>query len=517
MNLYPYSEVIITSSTVAQANKMVEEKIRDELIKKLSPYLLYMFDNEYLVLTKLDEGYRLENKLNGSTLKVLPCMDSSRGSRATLLIYEECRLLKKGMIDSVFEKMAHPRQAKYFVSNSEYSTNSRWREECQHIYITSARYKYEWFWTLFKTVFTRMYTDKYATCSVFAGDIFMAIDNGLKTWGDYRNGKASGEMDFHMEDLNEMIGEAEDAFFTIKSFKENQTIENAFKPPTPVQVVMNLLPKNRPKELDKEVRLIGADFAFADTTSNQKNDNTIIILMSLIWNGKKFLRQVEMVAGHRASDSLGATDRIRELKYDYDADYVVMDLKNGGEVLFNYLGLYKENPERGSHWNPHGLGITDGNKYQLISSNKLADLKSRTVDKDYIPCLIPMIGTSELNSIMWAELKRQLENGNLKFLISMSNRQEILEDTGEYFNLTPENLAKELEPYGQTDLLIQEAINLKTELRNDKIKLVEPKSGTKDRIVILSYLNYIASMIENSWQKQSQDDDFDVDDIQLVW
>lgn len=144
MNLYPYSEVIITSSTVAQANKMVEEKIRDELIKKLSPYLLYMFDNEYLVLTKLDEGYRLENKLNGSTLKVLPCMDSSRGSRATLLIYEECRLLKKGMIDSVFEKMAHPRQAKYFVSNSEYSTNSRWREECQHIYITSARYKYEW-------------------------------------------------------------------------------------------------------------------------------------------------------------------------------------------------------------------------------------------------------------------------------------------------------------------------------------------------------------------------------------
>ena len=192
-------------------------------------------------------------------------------------------------------------------------------------------------------------------------------------------------------------------------------------------------------------------------------------------------------------------------------------LKNGGEVLFNYLGLYKENPERGSHWNPHGFGITDGNKYQLISSNKLADLKSRTVDKDYIPCLIPMIGTSELNSIMWAELKRQLENGNLKFLISMSDRQAILEDTGEYFNLTPENLAKELEPYGQTDLLIQEAINLKTELRNDKIKLVEPKSGTKDRIVILSYLNYIASMIENSWQKQSQDDDFDVDDIQLIW
>ena len=46
MNLYPYSEIVITSSTVPQANKLVEKKIRDELIKKLSPYLLYMYEKE---------------------------------------------------------------------------------------------------------------------------------------------------------------------------------------------------------------------------------------------------------------------------------------------------------------------------------------------------------------------------------------------------------------------------------------------------------------------------------------
>lgn len=143
MNLYPYSEVVITSSTISQANKMVEDKIRDEIIKKLSPYLLYMYDNEYLVITHPDDGYKIENKLNGSILRVLPCMDSSRGVRATLLIYEECRLLKKTMIDSVFEKMAHPRQAKY-MAISKYAKSSRWQEECQHIYITSARYKFEW-------------------------------------------------------------------------------------------------------------------------------------------------------------------------------------------------------------------------------------------------------------------------------------------------------------------------------------------------------------------------------------
>lgn len=195
MNLYPYSEVVITSSTLPQANKMVEDKIRDEIIKKLSNYLLYMYDNEYLIITKSDDGYKIVNTLNGSILRVLPCLDSSRGVRATLLIYEECRLLKKGIIDSVFEKMAHPRQAKY-LEKQEYISNKRWLEECQSIYITSARFKFEWFWRTFKDCVTGVYTDNKTRYNIFAGDIFMSIANGLKTWGDYRKSKKmSGEMD----------------------------------------------------------------------------------------------------------------------------------------------------------------------------------------------------------------------------------------------------------------------------------------------------------------------------------
>lgn len=80
--LYPYSEIVITSSTVPQASKLVEKKIRDEIIKKLSPYLLYMYEHEYIVITKSntsDGGYSIENKLNGSTIKVMPCLDSARG------------------------------------------------------------------------------------------------------------------------------------------------------------------------------------------------------------------------------------------------------------------------------------------------------------------------------------------------------------------------------------------------------------------------------------------------------
>ncbi len=94
--LKSYSEIVITSSTIPQAAKLVEKKIRDEIIKKLSPYLLYMYQHEYIVITKSttsDGGaYIVENKLNGSTITVLPCLDSSRGRQKysrTLPLYIE--------------------------------------------------------------------------------------------------------------------------------------------------------------------------------------------------------------------------------------------------------------------------------------------------------------------------------------------------------------------------------------------------------------------------------------------
>lgn len=514
MNLYPYSEVVITSSTIAQANKMVEDKIRDEIIKKLSDYLLYMYEKEYLVITKPDDGYKIENKLNGSIMRILPCQDSSRGPRATLLVYEECRLLKKNMVDSVFEKMAHPRQAKY-LANPIYGNNPRWKEECQHIYITSARYKFEWFWTLFKKTFTRHFTDRKSSCNIFAGDIFTSIANGFKTWGDYRNGLAGGEMDFRMEDLNEMMGESEDAFFTIKSFRENQILEECFRPPTVQQLYLQEDIGNKPKE-ENEIRLIISDFAFANTTSKEKNDNTIILFMSLHWKKNRFERHIDYLEGYPASDSLGAADRVRALIYDYDADYYILDLRNGGEVLYNYITMPKENEERGQYWNVHGLGLSP--KYQILPQGKLDDLRQRTVDKTPIQCIIPVTATGESNSLMWVSLKKQLECNNIKFLVSMQDRQTLLEDTGRYYSFSSsEELAYDLLPYGQVDLLVQEAVNLKAEFKNDKVKLVEPRSSTKDRVVVLSYGNYIADLIENEWNKQNQKQDIDLSKIQLVF
>ena len=412
--------------------------------------------------------------------------------------------------------MAHPRQAKY-LENPEYSNDKRWLEECQSIYITSARYKFEWFWRTFKDCVTGYYTDKKTRYNFFAGDIFLSIANGLKTWGDLRmSKKMSGEMDFLMEDLNIMIGEAEDAFFDIQHFKENQIIDKAFIPPTPTDIYIGNDLGN-PKKKQNEVRLVITDYAFANTTTSEKNDNTIFMCMSLHWKGNRFERHVDYMGGWPASDSIGACDRARELFWDYDADYFLPDTRAGGEVLYNHMTEMLDNPERGSKWNPHGLTVCDRMEYQVVPVTKIQDLRQRTVDPKAVPCIIPIIGTSELNSTCWVELKKQLECNNVKFLISKQDRQEILEDNGKFFEMSSEQLAEELVPYAQVDWLVQEAINLKAEFKNDKVKLVEPRSSTKDRAVVLAYGNYVASLIENEWNKQEQEEDINIDDFELVW
>ena len=516
MLLFPYSEIIITASTIPQANVLVEKKIRDELIKKLSPYLLYLYEKEYLVITKSDDGYKITCTLNGSTLEVLPALDSSRGRRATFLIYEECRLIKKSMIDSVFSPMAHPRQAKY-LSNPVYANDKRWLEECQSIYITSARYKYEYFWNTFKETFTGYFYDKRTHYNIFAGDIFMSIDNGLKTWGDYRKSKKMlGEYDNRMENLNEMIGENEDAFFTIKSFKQNQIIQRCFRPPTDMDIYLNHDMGNSPKE-DTEIRLVISDYAFANTTSNQKNDNTIIMCMSLRWKGNRFERHVDYIEGYPAGDSLGAADRAREIFWDYEADYLIPDLRSGGEALFNKMTMELENPNHGVLWDKRGLTVSDELELHVVPEGKLQDLRNRTVDKNAVPCIIPITGSTTLNSTMWIELRKQLDNGNIKFLVPMQTYQESLEDNGDIFGMTSEEVADSLLPYAQVDLLVNEAVNLKAEIKDGGVKLSEPKNGFKDRAVCLSYGNYIASKIENIWQRRMVNQKVDYSDIQLVW
>lgn len=501
--LKPYSEIHITATTIPQAKKMVQEKMDREACEKLSPVLKYLKDQGKIVFKYGDQI--VVEFWNGSRIWVDVADDSSRGGRATLLIYEECRLLKKTIIDSVFSKMAHPRQAAFLKevnpdTGQQYVKEQRWMEECQEIYITSARFKSEWFWTQFKKVVIECYTNNHIEYNFFAGDIFLSMMFGLKTKADYlKSKKMSNELEFEMEDLNLMISIAENAFFDRDDFKKNQIIKTAFKPPTMEQIITGE-DINRTKR-DNEYRILFVDYAFANTTSKEANDNTVIGCMYGIYEDGEMKKGVNYITQHDASDSIGTEHLIRTLFQQYKADYLIIDLRNGGETAYNLLTTEWVNPEYPKDiWNSHGLIACTDEEINVVPKNKIEDLSNRAVDKQGIPCVIPFIGTAELNSNMWIQLKKDLAQGKIELLIDDLDFENQFEDTEEYYTMTPEERITVRLPYTQTMLLINEAVNLSQEWRDGKCKLSEPRTGTKDRAVAFAYGNYFFSLLENKLQ-----------------
>ena len=511
--LYPYTEVVITASTVDQGAKMVRAKIQGEIIGKLSPILKYLYDQGQIKINVGKDSVQVKFEFNHSMIQVLPPLDSSRGERATLIIYEECRLLKRGDVESIFTPMKHPRQPEY-LQKDEFNINPQLLEEATEIYITSARFKVEWFWTKFKEVLKESYVDTRNTYSVFAADIFTAIKYGLKTENDwYMIQRTTNDLDRRMEYLNEMVGEVEDAYFTFDLFRKCQTLIKAFRPPT-IQEIMDGIDLNNRKKGSREYRILSIDFAFANTVKGgEKNDNTIIECIAGQYNRGHITRKAEYLETIAGGESETALRRIRELFWDYQADYIILDLRSGGEVMYNDLTKEYYHPNRsGQDWNEHGFTVLDDMKLQLLSENKIEDLRNRTVDPEAIPCIIPIQGTPDLNSTMWQKLRRSMVDNELKLLQDDAEHQADLEKHAWYLKLDSVERMKHNLPFVQNTLLVNEGINLKPEWREGKIKLKEPRNCTKDRMVALSYGNYWFSILEAKLAKEDQTQDFNIEE-----
>ena len=155
----------------------------------------------------------------------------------------------------------------------------------------------------------------------------------------------------------------------------------------------------------------------------------------------------------------------------------------------------------------------------VLPKAKLEDLKSRAVDPQAIPAIIPIQGTEELNSNMWLDLQKALQGEYIHFLIDELNLETLMEEDLSYFDLSSEEKAIIKLPYVHTLEMIGEAISLNQTWNGGKVKLHEPTTtdATKDKIVAVSYCNYIATLLENKYAIQNQNDTSMIDIEQLVF
>lgn len=514
--LYPRSEIVLTATTIKTARKMVNEKIRDELCSVFSPKLKWLYDNGFIKFVDNEDEVRIKFLFNDSSITVLPQQESARGSRATMLVFEECRLLKKVMVDSVFIPMRHARVPAYRANNDEYKKDPLLIERAKIIYLTSTRYKYEWFWRQWVITVNNFFGNKKLKYNIFAGDMYVATAHGFMTDEDIEAGKIGmSDMEFRMEYLNEPIGEVEGAFYTLEMFKKNSIIQRGLVPPTYEEYITKYykgeLPWFREKKKD-EIRAIYVDFAFTDTVSKTKDsDNTVIGCMSGFPNDTtdKVLRNIEYMETYSGGKKDESILRIRELFFFYDADVLIVDARNGGEDRMIDLTKPFYHEEMGLNMNGFGMYRDDEILSYFTAQAKVENLRKRTVDPNAIPVIIPVYGQDDRNNNYHLAMKAALENGSIRLLIDEIELKNELSEEGLWAMMSPNERMRHSLGHVQLDIMVEEAIKLEQSLKKGFIALNVVGSNKRDRIVATEYANYFFHLLELKMLKKKYTPDVD--------
>lgn len=323
--LLPGVQIAITSLTLGQSNKIIDDKI-DKLLssdkKGISPILKQLRTDGYINFTKdKTTGGRVVEYDNGSKIFAVACNETGRGARANITITDEARIVKKRDYESIVEPMLEP-----------YNFNGLMIEPKQ-IFMTSARTKDNWVWTYLKTVVRKHYTDKRIKYGFFAGDIFTAVANKIQTKNQYLTRRENtNDLDFEMEFLNLWLGETEGSLFLYDDFHKNQVLETAFLPTTNDDYCYNI--KNKYDfSHENEIRILAMDIA---VSGGRENDNTVFVLGNIDIETNQ--RKVEYIKAENGLNSQKQIVMIKRLFYDYKCTYFVMDSK--GETSPFYIVIY---------------------------------------------------------------------------------------------------------------------------------------------------------------------------------
>lgn len=331
--LYPHSEIVIASATRKQAELIISKKIEGELMRASS-----QLRAEIKCIKKVNDNLCVFFN-NGSIITAIVANDNARGERSTVLVREENRMIKKSIDSSVLSPFQHIRSVG-FRSLPEYSNIPELEEEPVNIYITSSWFDNgHWMWEIADTAFNQMLKNKSQIFLAF--DLSVVIEHGFKTKKQLKlEKKKIDELSWRIEYLNERVKENTSAFFNYQELARQQRLVRPFYPRKTIDVLTG---KKNPFAIPRqngEIRIVACDMAFVE---GDKNDNSIFSCMRLlpestthtladksieISNG--YHRQVPYLESIQGGDTDKQAIRIRQLFADFEADYIVLDLRNAG-------------------------------------------------------------------------------------------------------------------------------------------------------------------------------------------
>ena len=500
--LYKGTKFRIGSSTEKQAKLIVSEKIIDELCE-WSP-----------ILRKEIVDYSTRNNdifvkfRNGSKITVFVANENARGLRSNAICREETRMIKKKVEDSVISPFQTPRKPKYLFKD-EYKNNKDLKEQPVDIYISSSWYDDgNWMWGIADQAMNAMIHHKDGLMLAF--DESIAIKHELKTVEQLiKEKKKQDPATWQIEFLNLKVRDSLSSYFTYSMLISRQISKHPFYPRNVLDYKNGKKNKYAIPKLDNEVRVISNDIAFV---AGNQNDNSVYACIRGIPESVTYEsdnHSVEIKQGyHRSypyleSNQIGDTTlqaiRIRQLYEDFNADYIVIDSRNGGLQVVYTLQKVLYDEERGVEYAP--LKCMNNDEYSKVCSDPSAK-----------PCIFVINATQNLNSDIAIAFRKNLTESKIDFLVNFNTAQEdILFTNQDYINnaLTDNQIDYE-RPFLETQALINECAELQYEKmpQTGVIKIHEQGKNRKDRYTAASYGSYFFDQLELDMLSSSSDYEF---------
>lgn len=405
--------------------------------------------------------------------------------------------MDKDKYDSIVRPFAIARQAP-FLKNPKYA---HLIEEPKEILITSAYYKHLWWYDEMKENIKMMLEGDKAGVIYF--DYPVAIRHGIKTKKLLAKDKKKMDIiSFQQEYENIPYGENSNAYFKLDMFKKNTTIKKAFYPLRKDNYDKKKNPNNI-KRVDGEIRLLSADIA---TRKGNDNDNTIITCIRLIPTTKGYIREIVYMESHQGENTTLQTLRIKQIYFDFEADYIVLDMQNAGISIYDQLGSVTKDEERGIEYDAFTVM-----SHNSINDSTFKELRERTLVKNATPVIYPISGHAKLNSDIAVDFRDNLQRGMISFLVDTDVAEDYLSTKNKEFADADDVNLKfwYLHPYMQIEAMINETINLEYTISSGNIKVQEARNARKDRYTSCSYGSYFASLLEKQLLTY---DDYDEDE-----
>lgn len=190
--------------------------------------------------------------------------------------------------------------------------------------------------------------------------------------------------------------------------------------------------------------------------------------------------------------------------------------RNAGEDRLIELSKPYFHEELGIQMNGFGIYPDDDVLRFYCDKSKADNLRSRIVDRNAMPVVIPVVGTPERNNNFHLAMKGALQNRIIRFPEDEMTAKDKLRESGKYATMSPNERMRTLLPNVQYDIMIiEEAIKLQQVINKGFISLVVSGRNKRDRIVACEYGNYFYHLSELEMIKKQQRPEWDVRDWQL--